>query len=251
MSSERSVFATEGFGVHLSAGFKPAHDMQTDNASFDEVSGELCRHTPNAATISSLCLLEIKKDMQIISKCYGNPLHGGVACQKMLFNTSIMMPGSMKKDRVQVHFCKLSGTPIILPTDKENNYTVVIRAKEISHYVTRVGMLYKIMLYIENCTLCTIYQAPRSKFPTVLQDIHQSIFVQQQSFAADVYQQIDTVKITIGSISVDRYLEKFMTTMLFQAVPVPLQIKYTDARKAQGRCLLCCVSGHAHQRIFS
>ena len=246
MSSKNLVFATEGFGMNLCSGLKPAHDMQTDNTSFDEVSGELCRHTPNAGGMSSLCLLEIKKDMQVVSKSYCHPLHGGVVCQKILFNTNIMMPGSMKKDKVQVHMCKLSATPIILPTDKENDYSVVLRAKEISHYVTRVGMLYKIMLYIENCTLCTIYQAPMSKFPTMPEQMHQNIFVARQSFVADIFQQIDTVKITIGSISVDRYSEKFMTTMLFQAVPVPLQIKYTNARKAQGRCLVFCVSEHAH-----
>jgi len=249
MSPIRSVFATEGRGVYLRSDFKAAHDMQIDDASFDEVSGELCRHTPNAGTMSSLCLLQIEKNIPLVTKYFTNPKDGVVACQKMLFNTCIMMPGSKKKDKVQVHMCKISSTPIVLPTDRDNDYTVVVRAKAISHYVTRVGMIYKIMLHIENCTLCTIYQAPRPKFPTVLQDIHHSLFVEGHNFAADVYQHIDTIKITIGSISVDRYCEKFMTTMLFQAVPAALQTKYTDARKLQGRSLLCRVSARAARHV--
>ena len=234
-----SVFTTEGHGMYLRSGFKTAKDMQTDDALFDEVSGELCRHTPNPACLSSLCLFEVKKDMPIISKCYSHPQQSVVACQKMLFNACIMMPGSKKKDKVQVHLCKIGDTPIMLPTDRDSDYTVVVRAKEMSHYVTRVGMLYKIMLYIEDCTLCTIYQAPASKFPTVFQDIHHSIFAGQHSFAADVYQKIETIKITIGTISVDRYCEKFMATMLFQVVPVPVQTQYMDARTAQGPRLVC------------
>jgi len=152
------AFATKGHGVLLTSYLAPVKDMQTDSASFDEVSKELCRHTPSPNALSTMCLLEITKNPQIITKFYGEPAKGLVTCQKVVFNQCAMMQASKKKDKVQVHFCKLGGTPIIIPADKDKDYTIVVRSKSVSHYVTRVGMMYKMMLHMDDCSLYTIYQ---------------------------------------------------------------------------------------------
>jgi len=232
------TYATRGHGEYLTSYLMPAKDMQTDVNSFDEVSEELCRHTPHPTASSSLCLLEMKKNSHIITKFYGEPAKGIVSCQKLLCNTCVMMPGSTKKDKVQVHMCKIGNTAIIMPTNTHEDYTLIVRAREISHYITRVGMQYKIMLHMENCTLCTIYQKPESSSPKSVENIHSSLFAGKQIYNAgpriDVYQQIDRIKMTIGTVSADRYVEKFMVTMLFQSVPVLFQDSYKELKKTNG-----------------
>jgi len=94
------VFSTAGDAACIVSTWEQEKDMQVDEASFDKVSGELNRHTPDPKGVSSLCLLEIKKESHVVNKFYGNPAQGVITCQKMLFNPYIMMPGSKKKERV-------------------------------------------------------------------------------------------------------------------------------------------------------
>jgi len=138
------TFATKGHGVLLTSYLAPVKDMQTDNASFDEVSTELCRHTqsPNAL---SMCLLEISTNPQLITKFYGEPAKGPVTCQRMVFNQNAMMPASNKIDKVQVHICKMGGTPIVIPADKDEDYTMVVRSKT---HIYKYFYIYNIYIYI-------------------------------------------------------------------------------------------------------
>jgi len=228
------TFASKGHGVLLTSYLAPVKDMHTDNGSFDEVSSELCRHTPNPNALSTMCLLEISTNPQLITKFYGEPAKGIVTCQKMVFNQNAMMPGSTKKDKVQVHFCKMGGTPLVVPTDKDQNYTLVVRSKSVSHYVTRVGMIYKMMLHMEDCSVYSIYQTPAPNPRKTIDGIHKDIFVNRRFLDADVSQHIDTIKMTIGTVNADRYCEKFIVTMFFQTVPVSFQNSYQALKRSQG-----------------
>jgi len=233
--SENSlIFSTEGEGACIVCKWEHKKDMQVDESSFDEVSGELNRHTPDPKGVSSLCLLEIKKDSHVVNKFYGNPAQGVITCQKMLFNPYIMVPGSKKKERVQVHFCKLGGRHIVLPVEKDADYTLVLCAKAISHYVTRVGDSFKMMLAIESCTINTIFTNTDTGMVPNIEDIHNSLFVQRTVLNPSSVQYVGTVKITMGVIHVDRYCEKFMTAMLFIKLSEPIQKKYRDIRQLRG-----------------
>jgi len=228
------TFATKGHRVLLTSYLAAAKDMQTDNASFNEVSSELCSHTPSPNALSTMCLLEISKNPQIITKFYGEPAKGVVTCQKMVFNQNVMMPASNKKDKVQVHFCKMGGTPIVMPTDQDRDYTMVVRSKSVSHYVTRVGMMYKMMLHMDDCSVYTVYQTPTPNPRRTIDGIHNDIFIGKRFLDGDVSQHIDTIKMTIGTVTADRYSEKFIVTMFFQAIPVPFQNSYMALKKSQG-----------------
>jgi len=228
------TFATKGHGVLLTSYLTPVKDMQTDNASFDEVSTELCRHTPSLNALSTMCLLEISKNPQIITKFYGEPAKGIVTCQKVVFNQCAMMQSSNKKDKVQVHFCKMGGTPIVIPADKDKDYTMVVRSKSVSHYVTRVGMMYKMMLHMDDCSVYTIYQTPAPNPRKTIDGIHKDIFINRRFMDADVSQHIDTIKMTIGTVNADRYCEKFLVTMFFQTVPMSFQNSYMALKRSQG-----------------
>ena len=228
------VFSTAGDAACIVSTWEQEKDMQVDEASFDEVSGELNRHTPDPKGVSSLCLLEIKNESHVVNKFYGNPAQGVITCQKMLFNPYIMMPGSKKKERVQVHFCKLGGRHIVMPTEKDADYTLVLRAKEISHYVTRVGDTFKMMLTIDACTISTVFTNPGTGMLPSTEEIHNSLFVQREEFNPCSVQYVGTVKITMGVIRVDRYCEKFMTAMLFVKLSEPIQNKYREIRRLRG-----------------
>jgi len=228
------VFSTEGEGGCIACKWEQEKDMQVDESSFDEVSGELNRHTPDPKGVSSLCLLEIKKDSHVLNKFYGNPGQGVITCQKMLCHPYIMMPGSKKKERVQVHFCKLGGRQIVMPIEKDADYTLVLRAREISHYVTRVGDNFKMMLTIEACTISTVFKNVGTGMLPSTEEIHTRLFAQQEDFNACSVQYVGTVKITMGVIHVDRYFEKFMTAMLFVKLSEPIQNKYCEIRRLRG-----------------
>jgi len=222
--------------------------MHVNTEGYDEVSGELSRHIPNANTVTPLCMLEVKKDPHIIDRCLGD-------AHVLLFNAYIMLPGSKRKEKVQVQMCKAGGNRIIMPITADDDYTVVVGAAEISHYVTRIGQTFKLILQMDTCTLFTFYKNLDRYGPQTIDEIHAAIFVQKISCKIHLSQQVATVKITLAKVPVERYSEKFLVCMLFTPVPGDMLEQYKAWRQEHGMnsCLRgwCCMRVTAGLKYFA
>ena len=234
------VFCTTGGNGNLAMSYKPPKNMHVDVSMLDEYSGELSRHTPDPSKNSPLCLLEVKKDPRIIDRFFQNH-------HMLHFNAYIMMPGCNKKDKVQAQILKMSSTRIVMPVKADNDYTVLVNGKEISHYVTRVGAVFKLIVQMENCTLDTIYQDGDMYFPQSVDEIHTALFVKKNTCKVHLVQQVATVKITLANIPVERYAEKFLVSLLFGDVPTKMQEEYKASVRVKGEWLEGCV----HARRYS
>jgi len=237
------VFCTEGQCHNVISYYKRPHDMQVDTGQFDECSGELCRHTPDPRSMTSMLLLELNPAHHIINKYYSSLHKPTMLCHKMLFNASVMLPGTDRKEKVQVQLLKTGGNKIVMPADAHDDYCVLVRAKDMSHYVTRVGGVYKIMLHMHDCTICTVFKDPKSTQPQGAESMHKKLFgasTDTASFPAgpkiSMVQQIGTVNITIGAVCVEKYCTKFLVTMVFMKVPPRIKEQYYAKMAALGMC---------------
>jgi hypothetical protein len=236
------VFCTEGLAGNMTSSFKPPKSMHVNVAALDEFSGELCRHMPDAHAITPMCLLEVKKDPRIIDRCLGD-------AHVLFFNAYIMLPGSRKKEKVQVQMSKAGPHRIVMPIKADDDYTVVVGALEISHYVTRVGETFKLMLQMDSCTLFTFYKGRDKNGPQNIDDLHTAIFVQKRTCNIHLSQHVAAVKITLAHVPVERYSEKFLVSVLFMAVPVNIVEQYKASRLQNGVCLMVlhvCVCPDLH-----
>jgi len=227
----RRVFCTEGVDSNLTVSYKTPKNMLVNVAHMDEFSGELSRHTPDQCCMSPMCLLEVKKDPRVIDRTEAN---GHV----IYFNAYIMLPGSKKKEKVQVQMSKVGMNRIFMPIKADDDYTVVVSAVEISHYATRVSGTYKIVLQMDNCTLYTFYKG-RDKFaPQNINNLHTSIFLQKRICTMQLCQHAVNVNITLAHILVDWYSENFLVSMLFSALPDYMTNKYKAFRLLNGALLM-------------
>ena len=227
MTQTSGVFCTEGTAANLSMSFQTPRDMLVDLSSIDEHSGELSRHTPTPNSVSPLCLLEIEMNPRIINRAASDK-------HVLYFNASIMMPSSKKKERVQVQILRKGFDRIIMPTQADNPYSVVVLAKDISHYVTRIGAVFKLMLHMEKCQLCTFYKDNERLGPQNIEELHTSLFVKKEHCTAHYIQSVSTVKITLANVVVDRYSEKFVVSILFVDVPLHFLQQYKASRNERG-----------------
>jgi len=227
MTQASAVFCTEGTTDTLSMSFKTPRDMLVNLSSIDEYSGELSRHTPMPGGISPLFILEIEVNPRIINRA-GSDKH------VLYFNAFIMMPNSKKKEKVQVQIFKKGFDRIIMPTQNNSPYSVVVLAKDVSHYVTRIGSVFKIMMHMENCQLCTFYKDLQRAGPQNIEELHTSLFVAKQHCKAHYIQNVSTVKITMANIAIDRYNEKFIVSILFVNLPAHFIQQYRASRREHG-----------------
>jgi len=176
-------------------------------------------------------LLAVKKATRVIDRTEAN---GHV----IYFNAYIMLPGSKKKEKVQVQMNKAGLNRIVMPIKADDDYTVVVSAVEISNYATRVGGIYKIFLHMDNCTLYTFYKGRDKYAPQNIDDLHTAIFLQKRMCTMHLCQHAVDVKITLAHIPVERYSEKFLVSMLFSALPDYMTNKYKAFRLLNGAFLL-------------
>jgi len=221
------VFCTQGAAGNLTTSFKTAKSMHVNVEGLDEFSGELSRHIPDAQAVTPMCLLEVKKDPHIIDRSLGD-------AHVLFFNAYIMLPGSKNKEMVQVQMCKAGPNRIIMPIKADDDYTVVVGAAEISHYATRVGQTFKLILQMDNCTLFTFYKGRDRYAPQNIDDLHSAIFVQKLRCKIHLSQHVATVKITLAKVPVERYSEKFMVSLLFAPVPEHVLEQYKAWRQQNG-----------------
>jgi len=239
------VFCTEGQCHNVTSCYKSPHDMQADTARYDECSGELCRHTPDPKGMTSLLVLELNPAHHIINKYYSCPHQPTMLCHKMLFNACVMLPDTDRKEKVHVELQKTGGKKIVMPADAHDDYSVLVRAKDMSHYVTRVGSVYKIMLHMHDCAICTVFKDPKSTQPQGVESLHKKLFRTSTGTACmppglriSIVQQIGTVKLTIGVVCVEKYNTKFLflVTMVFMKVPQRIREQYRAEMAVLGMC---------------
>ena len=132
---------------------------------------------------------------------------------------------------MHVQILKKGFDRIIMPTQADHPYSVVVLAKDVSHYVTRIGSVFKIMMHMENCQLCTFYKDTQRNGPQNIEELHTSLFVKKQHCKAHYIQNVSTVKITMANIAVDRYNEKFIVSILFVNLPAHLIQQYRASRR--------------------
>jgi len=221
------VLCTEGGTANMTTSFKPAKSMHVNVEGLDEFSGELSRHIPVAHAVTPMCLLEVKKNPHIIDRSLGDT-------HVLFFNAYIMLPGSKKKENVQVQMCKLGPNRIIMPITADDDYTVVVGAAEISHYATRVGQTFKLILQMDTCTLFTFYKGRDRNAPQDIDELHSAIFVQKLGCKIHLSQYVATVKITLAKVPVERYSERFMVSLLFAPVPEHVLEQYKAWRQQNG-----------------
>ena len=233
------VFCTEGQGNNVTSCYKRPHNMQVDTSLFDECSGELCRHTPDPKSMTSLLVLELNPAHHIINKYYSCVHQPTMLCHKMLFNACVMLPGNDRKEKVQVQLQKTGGKKIVMPADTHDDYCVVVYAKDMSHYVTRLGGVYKIMLHMHDCTICTAFKDPKNAQPQGVESLHKKLFGASTGTACSnisMVQQIGSVKLTIGVVCAKKYCTKFLVTMVFMQTPPHIKAQYYAKMAALGRC---------------
>jgi len=226
------VFCTSGPDSRLVVSYKTPKNMLVKLAHVDEFSGELSRHTPDLCCMSPMCLLEVKKDPRIIDRTDAS---GHV----IYFNAYIMLPGSRKKEKVQVQMDKVGMNRIVMPIKADDDYTVVVSAVDMSHYATRVGGTYKIVLHMENCSLYTFYKGRDRFAPQNIDDLHTAIFLQNRMCKMHLCQHAINVNITLAHIPVERYSEKFLVSMLFSDLPDYMTNKYKSFRLLNGALQTC------------
>jgi len=212
---------------NLTMSFKTPLPMRVDTSTLDECSGELSRHTPTPLGISPLFILEIEKNPRIIDRQSANH-------HFLRFNAFFMVPSSKKKEKVQVQLLKKGTDRIIMPTMADYEYRVVVLGKDISHYVTRIGAVFKLMVQVEMCQLCTFYTDYERTGHQNMEELHSALFIDKKRCSADTIQSVCTVKITLASVGVDRYSEKFLVSVLFVKVPVEMQELYKKTRREHG-----------------
>jgi len=237
------VFCTEGQRHNVTSCYKRPHNMQVDTSQFDECSGELCRHTPDPKGMTSLLVLELKPAHNIINKYYSCLHQPTMLCHKMLFNACVMLPGNDRKEKVQVQLQKTGGKKIVMPADTHDDYCVVVCAKDMSHYVTRVGGVYKIMLHMHDCTICTAFKDPKNTQAQGVESLHKKLFGASTGTAClpagpnfSTVQQIGSVKLTIGAVCAEKYCTKFLVTMVFMQTPPHIKAQYYAKMAALGMC---------------
>lgn len=201
--------------------------MFVDLSNVDEHSGELCRHTPIPNGKAPLCLLEIELNPRIINRAASDK-------HVLYFNAFMMTASTKKKEKVQIQFCKMGLDRIILPTEAKDTYTVVVMASDASHYATRIGVTFKLMLHMQDCTLCTFHRNVSRDGPQTIEEIHNSLFVTKEKCIAHHMQNISTAKITLANVGVERYREKFLVSVLFVHVPMSFQEQYLASRRSHG-----------------
>ena len=211
----------------LVTSFKAPLDMQVDLSSVDEFSGELSRHTPNAAGVSPVCLLEIAKHPKIMNRESSDK-------HILYFNCFLMMPSTTRKEKVQVQLYKKGTDRIIMPTMADHEYTIAVLAKDVSHYVTRSGAVFKLMMHMELCQLCTFYKDFACFDRHNIEALHSALFIHKERCSAHYMQSVSTVKIVLASVGVDRYSEKFLVSTLFLELPLEFHELYQKKRQENG-----------------
>jgi len=189
-------------------------------------SGELCCHTPDPHAYSNMCLLEVTPQ-SLTREDYTTEETTGAMQHTICATALLRMPISNTKAPALVKLYQYDGGRIFM-ANTDCRHSVLVRARSISHYVTRRKDYYQLTLFMQDCSLYTYKHGDQNAGHQNAAQIHTDLFADNYSPTVSIVQDVHSVKIIMGRISVVNYKKNFLTTSLFMRIPRDIAVAYVD-----------------------
>ena len=234
-----SAFYTEG--LH-SQDLKWSVVPQSSVGSFVEdmqgSSGELCCHTPDPRARSNMCLLELTPQ-SLVKEDYKTEETSGALKDHTICATALLrMPINNTKTPALLKLYKYDGSRIRMAST-ERGHSVLVRARCISHYVTWRNDYYQLALFMRDCGLYTYKHGDQDAGHQSAAQIHTDLFADTYSPTVSMVQDVHSVKLIMGRISVVKYHMNFLAVSLFMRVPQHIGTAYIDRVPRAGPSHVC------------